>query len=659
MSSGSGLGWSALPRAAQIYAATIIAAGLTALVWYAPRQFPQPAMFAAAIAAACITSAWKVNLPTSLASGSTLSVSYAADLLALLLLGPRHALVVSIAGVWTQCTVNVKQKYPLYRTLFSISAEAITIVITGMAYTALGGTNRPFDFAAMPRAIVGAIGAYFFINTGLVAGAIALSRRESFRHVWREDFLWSVPSYIVAGSAGAAAAIVIDRGEHWKAMLMLAPIYLTYRTYQVFTGRLEDQKRHVKEMQEALAEKTRLEQVRNDLFEREQAARASAEQANKLKDQFLAIVSHELRTPLNAILGWSDMLRNGTLEGDRRTRAVHAIHDSARRQAALIEELLDVARIMSGKLRLERSPLDLREIVRSAVETVQPVADAKRIAIDVHVDPSVDVFHGDGSRLRQVIWNLLTNAIKFTPEGGTLWVTLHNVDEGIELTVRDSGPGIPVELLSTVFEPFRQVDGSTTRRHGGLGLGLSIVRQLVHAHGGTITAASQGEGHGSTFTVWLPAASSAAVAGPFAPAIANTQPSAVSLAGISVLVVDDDDQSREVVAAYLQAHQASVVTAESAVTAFRMLKQQAVDVLLADIAMPGEDGYSLIRRIRALKGSPVASIPAAALTAFTRDEDRQRALEAGFQMHLSKPVDARQLIDAVATLAPAKLAIAQ
>ena len=672
--------WRTLPRIAQLYIAVVMIAGAAALVAFFPRTFENPGLFALLLAIACVTSIWKVNLPIPLASGSTLSVSYAADLMALLLLGPEQAVMVAVAGVWTQSTVNVKRDYPGYRTLFNMSAEALTMAGTGVVYVALGGPSAPFEVAALAKPLVGSIATYFVLNTGLIAGVIAATSHRTIWQVWRDDFLWTSASFMVAGTAGAAAAVVIGRGEHWKAVLMAAPVYLTYRTYHVFVGRLEDQRRHTAETrrlhqetvdalmlarraEHALAEEkerlaatvaelTRLEEMRKRLLDRECAARASAEEASRLKDQFLAMVSHELRTPLNAIVGWADMLRTGMLDEADRDRACESIYTNSKRQAQLIDELLDVARITSGKLRLERSAVDLGRVVRDAVEVVHAAADAKGVELTVTVAPGIGLIYGDAARLQQVAWNLLSNAIKFTAEGGAVHVAVRRVNSAAEFVVKDNGVGIPPEFLPWVFEPFRQADATTTRRYGGLGLGLSIVKHLVEAHGGQISADSTGQGQGSTFTVRLPIIAVVTEPVPQPAASAPTTKSAGSLPmldGVRVLVVDDDRESRDVVAAHLRSRRAVVSTASSAAEAMDALQRGRVDVLLADIGMPGEDGYALMRRLRAMKGE-IGSVPAAALTALARDEDRQQALDAGFQLHLSKPIDSSSLIAAVASL---------
>jgi signal transduction histidine kinase/CheY-like chemotaxis protein len=671
----SPLAWMELSAAAQIYVLAVIAGGAFAVVALFPRSIPEPLLFTLLLITSCLTSLWKMNLPIPLASGSTLSVSYAADLTALLLLGPSAALLVALAGVWTQCTVKIRQPYRWYQTTFSVAAEAITMAATGVAYWSLDGPSPPLDFMELAKPLVGAIAAYFLVNTGLVAGAIALTTGRRVWDVWLDDFSWSGASFMVAGTAGAVAAVVIARGEHWKAVLMIAPVYLTYKTYRVFIGRLEDRDRHAAEarrlhqettsalataqqaehelaaekdrLASTVAELTRVEATRRELLERERAARASAEEGNRLKDQFLATVSHELRTPLNAILGWADMLRTQKLDEAMRDRASRSIYENARQQARMIDELLDVARIVSGKLRLERTAIDLEQVVRAAVDVVQVAAEAKHVSITLATDHSIAGVYGDGARLQQIVWNLLSNAVKFSDDGGHVIVQLRRTHGSAEIVVSDDGAGILPEFLPWVFEPFRQADASSTRLHGGLGLGLSIVKHLVEAHGGTITASSPGAGLGSTFTVRLPmrTASERSVA---AVSQANTE-QWTSLDAISVLVVDDDRESRDVAAAHLTNHGAVVWTADSSANALEILQRERIDVLLADIAMPGEDGYTFISKVRALD-APIAAIPAAALTALAREEDRQRALNAGFHLHLAKPIEGQTLITAVAKL---------
>jgi signal transduction histidine kinase/ActR/RegA family two-component response regulator len=666
-----------LPLIAQLYIVAVFLGGVAAFAFTFPRAVPDPLLFIVLTAFACVTSVWKVNLPIPVTNGSTLSVSYAANLMSLLLIGPGHAVLIAVAGAWVQCRYKAKAAYPLYRTAFSSAAAAITMAATGVVYVWLGGTT-PIESFAPARPFVGAIAVYFLVNTGLVAGAIAFSSRRSWMQTWRQDFLWSGASFMVAGSAGALAALVVQKGDGWKAVLLIAPIYLTYRTYELFAGRLEDQKRHTEEIQRlhsetmaalrqtraaeralaeekerlavALAEMTRLEDLRNQLLEREQAARASAEDANRLKDQFLAIVSHELRTPLNSILGWADMLSTGNLDGVLRDRAIRGIGQGARRQARLIDDLLDVARIASGKIRLERSLVDLREVVREALLVAQPTADEKGVRIAFDADESLGKVYGDAARLQQVASNLISNALKFTPAGGAVHVRVRRSGKEIEMIVTDTGQGIAPEFLPSVFEVFRQADGSTTRAHSGLGLGLSIVKSLVEAHNGSVSVHSAGQDRGATFIVRLPLAVLESAAAVSSPTARDRSREAPSLAGVTVLMVDDDRESREVVAAHLSACGAAVLTAASAAEAFDVLQRQSVSVLLADIGMPEEDGYSFIKRIRTLAAPHVAMIPAAALTAFARDEDREEALNAGFQLHLPKPVDAFSLALAVATL---------
>ena len=669
--------WGTLPLAARVYITLVVALGTIWLATSVP-TFDDPVMFVSLAVFACVTSVWKVNLPIAVANGSTLSVSYAANLTALLLLGPQHAALIAVAGAITQCRYKAKAKYPGYRTIFSAAAAAITMSATGAVYMFLGGTTPPPVAIAVAKPLVGAIGTYFLVNTCLIAGAIALSSNRTFAETWGRDFLWSAASFMVAGTAGALTAMVVQRGDHWIAVVLVAPIYLTYRSYELFAGRLEDQKRHTEEMRRlhsetmgaleqarsaeralagekerlaiALADMTHLEESRNQLLVREQMARTAAEEASRLKDQFLAVVSHELRTPLNAVLGWADMLSRRALEGQLRERALRGISEGARRQERLIEDLLDVARIASGKMRLDRTFVDLADVIRDALLIAQPSAAKKQIRLSFDSGVWTSKIFGDRVRLEQVASNLISNAVKFTPEGGVIDVRMRRVGDQAEVVFSDSGQGIPVEFLPHVFDVFRQADGSTTRMHSGLGLGLSIVKSLVEAHNGTVQVHSAGEGMGSTFVVTLPVAVWEQPAN--AARASGTQPArdVPSLAVIRVLVIDDDAESRDVVAAHLHGCHAAVSTAPSAADGFELLQREHFDVLLADIGMPGEDGYSLIQRVRTLCPPDSASIPAAALTAFAREEDRECALRAGFQLHLTKPIDASALVAAVAAL---------
>ena len=391
------------------------------------------------------------------------------------------------------------------------------------------------------------------------------------------------------------------------------------------------------------------------LYEATQQARADAEAANRSKDDFLSIVSHELRTPLSAVLGWASMLRSHTMDEARAPRAIEAIFNNATRQVHLIDELLDVSRIVAGRASMDVRVLDLTERVSAAVETILPVAEAK--GVDVRLEPGPDrpYVTGDPHRLEQVFVNLLGNAVKFTPQGGRVTVQITTSDPSIEVRVIDTGRGIDPAFLPHIFERFRQADETTARRAGGLGLGLFIARRLVDAHGGRIGAESAGEGLGSTFTVSLPSATDMQTAQTFrdrtSPPPDDRHGGLPSLAGLRVLLVDDEDEVRDVMASVLCDCGALVTSVASAREALTLLKGgQPVNVLLSDIAMPGEDGYELIRQVRALSAG-VAGLPAAAVTAFAGAQERERALAAGFQMHLAKPILPETLAHAVAKLA--------
>ncbi|MDT5156186.1 MAG: hypothetical protein QOH51_543 [Acidobacteriota bacterium] len=397
-------------------------------------------------------------------------------------------------------------------------------------------------------------------------------------------------------------------------------------------------------------------EARTQALAREKVARREAEEANHLKDEFLATVSHELRTPLTAILGWSNMALTGKLNAEAHDRALETIHRNAQSQNQLISDLLDVSRIISGKLRLDLRTVELPPIIEAAIEATRPAADAKDILLTTELDPRAGPINGDADRLQQVIWNLLTNAIKFTPGGGRILVRLESVGSQVEITVEDSGIGISREFLPHIFDRFRQADPGTNRMHGGMGLGLSIVRQLVELHGGTVRAESEGEGKGTTFVVSLPF-----VALREEPVMAErTLPTAInpleiecppSLQGLRVLVVDDEADTRELLRAVLEHCKSEVVTVGSASEALEALAQFRPDVLISDLGLPEEDGYVLIDKVRALSSEHGGQTPAAALTAYVRAEDRMRVLRSGFQLHVPKPIEPAELVAVVANLA--------
>jgi CheY-like chemotaxis protein len=380
-----------------------------------------------------------------------------------------------------------------------------------------------------------------------------------------------------------------------------------------------------------------------------------------MKDEFLATVSHELRTPLNAIIGWSHLLRTGSLDGATTSRAMETIDRNAKAQAQLIEDILDVSRMISGKLRLNNEPVDIASVINAAIDSVQLAVDSKNLELKVMLDPSARHTLGDSSRLQQVVWNLLANAIKFTPSGGRIEVKVERAGRNLKLRVSDTGQGINSDFLPFIFERFRQADGTTTREHGGLGLGLAIVRHLIELHGGTIKAESAGKGFGSTFVIKLPLAPSPQGKAR-RKATGSLQlnsdtderfSSLPTLADLQVLLVDDDPDTLQILSVVLVESKAKVQTAASVKEAMEVLEWFKPDVVVSDLAMPVEDGYSLIARIRAAENGK--QTPAVALTSYVRVEDRTRALSAGFNMFVPKPVEPNELINAIANLAESSI----
>lgn len=410
-----------------------------------------------------------------------------------------------------------------------------------------------------------------------------------------------------------------------------------------------------------ISERKRMELERERLLSSAQAAQKEAEHANRLKDEFLATASHELRTPLTAVVGWSRMLRTGKLDAENSARALEAIERNATLQTKLIDDLLDVSRIITGKLILDRRAIEMAHVLSDAVNTVRPAADAKNITIVTSFDAEAGPVLGDANRLQQVVWNLLSNAVKFTPKSGRIEVGLLRVNSEVEISVGDSGEGISSEFLPYVFERFRQGDGKTTRLHSGLGLGLAIVRHLVELHGGTVKAHSDGPGRGATFKVRLPVLSINRVPGSKTAARDLTKARGADglsierlprLDGVRVLVVDDDSDTRQMLNAVLSECQAEVITAASAAEAIEEIERRKPDVLVSDLGMPEQDGYEFIKNVREMESADhTVRIPALALTAYAKAEDRVRALASGYQVHLSKPVEPAEFVLVVANLA--------
>jgi PAS domain S-box-containing protein len=474
------------------------------------------------------------------------------------------------------------------------------------------------------------------------------------------------------GHAGLADAVgktvremVPDQDQHWfdlyggvvttgqPARINVHSAALN-RWYELFASRVGPPEQcQVAVVFKDITERKRVEEERERTLERESALRQAAEAASQLRDEFLATVSHELRTPLAAILGWVQMLRTESLPPDKRERALETVERNARSQAQLIEDLLDVSRILAGKLRLEVELVEVDPVVEAALETVLPVANAKQIQIQPTLASGGTVM-GDPHRLQQVVWNLLSNAVKFTPRGGCVQVRVQCVGASVEIIVADTGQGIEPRLQDHIFERFRQADSSTTRSHGGLGLGLSIVRELVDMHGGSVGVVSGGLGRGSTFTVRLPVAISRRRDVPLTAVPSMTAGMLVyppELRGLDVLVVDDEIDTRDMVQTLLEQCGAQVRAAGSAAQAFQLFVEQRPDIVVSDIGMPHEDGYGLIARLRAQLPADGGHVPAVALTAYARTQDRTRALLAGFSNHVAKPVDPSELVAVVASLA--------
>jgi PAS domain S-box-containing protein len=429
------------------------------------------------------------------------------------------------------------------------------------------------------------------------------------------------------------------------------PVSLTISPVKDATGQIVGASKVVRD----ITERKQVEEERSLLLASERAAREQAESATRAKDEFVAMVSHEIRSPLNSILGWTQMLRAGKFDQQETERALEVIERNARAQSGIIEDLLDISRVITGKLTLNVREVEPAQIIEGALDSVRPAADAKSIRLRARIESRGDVVSGDPARLQQVVWNLLSNAVKFTPSHGRVEVSLERIDSDLRIAVSDSGAGINPEFLPFVFDRFRQADGGNQRKYGGLGLGLTIVRHLVELHGGTVGAASPGEGQGATFTVTLPVKAvreemSDLERAAMGAGYLGSTTKAIRLDGLRVMVVDDEAEARDLLTVMLTLYGAEVIACASAAEALGEIGRRPPSVLVSDIAMPDEDGYTLIRKLRVLGPELGGNIPAIALTGQAKREDRTRALTAGYQSHVPKPVDAVELIVVIANL---------
>jgi len=520
-----------------------------------------------------------------------------------------------------------------------------------MLYTLSGVPREAFAHFPMPRATD------LFGPTFRGEGTIRIDDVKQDPRYGKNSPYFGMPEGHLPVTSYLAVPVVSRSGE------VVGGLFFGHPDGSVFTER-------VARIVEGLAAQAAVAVDNASLYDAAQRARAEAEQvaeekqrlyieaqeSNRLKDEFLATVSHELRTPLTAILGWAHLLRTGQTGDENLAKALETIERNARAQAQLIDDLLDVSRIITGKIRIDVRPVDPNSFIEAAVEAVRPAAEAKGVRLQRIMDTGVATVSGDPVRLQQVVWNLLSNAIKFTPKGGRVQIRLERVNSHIEIAVSDTGPGISPEFLPYVFDRFRQADGRTTRQHGGLGLGLSIVRHLVELHGGTVRAESEGEGQGAVFTVLLPVAPVYQTVGATErvhPAARDTLPlydCPDRLEGVMVLAVDDEPDTRELLMAGLGQCGAVVTVVGSAAEALAAIAVKVPDLLISDIGMPGEDGYELIRRVRQLPTENGSKLPAIALTAYARVEDRMQALRAGYQMHVPKPVELAELVAVAASL---------
>ncbi len=579
--------------------------------------------------------------------------------LGMLMYGGAAAILLSaLEGVAVTVIISKKPKIFLLNSAILATSTFFTSTVLNLLFgppasLAANGFSQQFFFAICVMGFV-----QYIANTTLIAIEKANKIKESVWNTWRTYYLWTSVTYFAGASAAGIITILIQK-HGFYAVVATAPIILiicfTYQTYlkniEVSVAQTEAARLHVEELSKYIAELQRSEEERGQLLLRAERARSEAEAANRIKDEFLATLSHELRTPLTSLLGWSSVLREAKREERVLSQGLEAIDRNARVQAQLIDDLLDVSRIVSGKLNLEVRPLDIASVTRAAINVVRPAADAKGITLDYSAQPGLGAISADSARVHQIIWNLLSNAVKFTPHGGRISVRVEQDGCDARVTVQDTGQGIDPEFLPRVFDRFRQADSSTTRSFGGLGLGLAIVRHLVELHGGTVSAHSDGLDKGASFSATFPVLADRAEEITLGHSGEISCADIRSLNGLRVLLVDDEPEARQIISTVITRTGAEVTSCASASEALAKVMEWKPDVILSDIAMPDEDGYSFISKVRTLPRDRGGETPAAALTAYARDVDRRQALAAGYQMHIAKPIGAGQLVSMIARLA--------
>jgi len=579
--------------------------------------------------------------------------------LTLLLYGGAVAVLISaLEGLCATLLISKRPRTILFNSAILSTSTFLTATVLYLSFGSpveviRGGFSADFFLTICVMALM-----QYIANTTLIAVEKSYKIGETIWYTWKNYYLWTSVTYFAGASAAGIVAILVTT-YNFYAVVGTVPIILiigfTYQTYlknlEASSAQAEAARVHVEELSKYIAELKRSEDARGQLLIKAERARAEAEAANRIKDEFLATLSHELRTPLTSLLGWASVLRGEEHNETLRAQGLEAIERNARVQAQLIDDLLDVSRIVSGKLNLDVRPLEMSAVMQAAINVVRPAANAKSIRLNYWAQPGLGVISADSARLQQIIWNLLSNAVKFTPRGGRIDVRVFEEGSYAKVTVKDSGQGIDAEFLPSVFDRFRQADSSTTRSFGGLGLGLAIVRHLVELHGGTVWAESDGIDKGATFSAKFPLLAERTEALPLYHSGEMSRTEFDSLDGLRVLLVDDEPEARQIISTVIARSGAEVKTCETAGEALAALVDWRPDVLMSDIAMPGEDGYSLIGKVRKLPGDKGGNTPAAAVTAYARDEDRNRALAAGFQMHIAKPVSSGQLVTMIARLA--------